>query len=73
MRCPNCGTENQGGRTLCTRCGTRLRVPTGGATGAPASDPASGLMDRLRYDLRRLAVAMAIVVVVALLVGNFLR
>ncbi len=73
MRCPNCGTENQGGRTLCIRCGTRLRAPAGGAAGAPAPDPASGLMDRLRYDLRRLAVAMAIVIAVALLVGNFLR
>ncbi len=73
MRCPNCGAENQGGRTLCVRCGTRLRAPARGVAGAPPSDPASGLMDRLRYDLRRLVVAMAIVIAVALLVGNFLR
>ncbi len=73
MRCPNCGAENQGGRTLCVRCGTRLRAPAGGAASVPPADPATGLMDRLRYDLRRLVVAMAIVIAVALLVGNFLR
>ncbi len=72
MRCPNCGSENQAGRILCVRCGTRLRASAGSAAAA-RPDPATGLMDRVRHDLRRLAVVMAIVIAIALFVGNFLR
>lgn len=71
MRCPNCGTENQAGRILCVRCGTRLRGAAG-AVGTPP-DPSAGLMDRVRHDLRRLAAVMAIVIAVALLLGTLLR
>lgn len=73
MRCPNCNTENQAGRILCVRCGTRLRASAGSAAGAPPPDPAAGLMDRVRRDLVRLVVVMAIVVAIALFVGNYLR
>jgi uncharacterized membrane protein YvbJ len=73
MRCPNCGTENAAGRILCTRCGARLRATAGASAAAPPADPAAGLMERLQADLRRLVVVTALVVAVALLVGNFLR
>lgn len=73
MRCPNCGTENAAGRILCVRCGTRLRATAGSGAAAQPADPGAGLMERLRADLRRLVVVMAVVVAVALLVGNFLR
>ena len=73
MRCSSCGTENAAGRILCVRCGTRLRAMAGRGAAAPPADPAEGLMERLRADLRRLAVVTAVVVAAALLVGNFLR
>lgn len=73
MKCPKCGTENPQGRVLCIRCGTRLRVGVAAGTAPAAPDPGAGLMERLRADLRRLAVVVAIVIAVAAALGLILR
>jgi uncharacterized membrane protein YvbJ len=73
MKCSKCGTENPQGRVLCIKCGTRLRA--GVAAGTAAATPEAGgiLMERLRADLRRLAVVLVIVVAVAAALGLVLR
>lgn len=71
MRCTKCGTENPAGRTLCVRCGTRLRAAAG--KGAPVPNTGEVLMPGLRADLARLVVVTAIVVAVAAILGTLLR
>ncbi|OFX26865.1 MAG: hypothetical protein A2Z07_03350 [Armatimonadetes bacterium RBG_16_67_12] len=73
MKCPKCGTENPQGRVLCIRCGTRLRARVGPGATLATPDAGAGLMERLRADLRRLAVVLVIVIVVAAALGLILR
>lgn len=70
MQCPKCGTENPTGRTLCLRCGARLRAVAGAV--APV-EPGAGLMGWLRADLTRLAVVTVVVIAAAVLLGLLLR
>jgi uncharacterized membrane protein YvbJ len=73
VKCLNCGTENPQGRVLCVRCGTRLRARAAEGTAQATPDATAGLMERLRADLRRLAVVVVIVVAVAAALGLILR
>lgn len=71
MRCPKCGTDNVPGRNLCVRCSTRLRAAAGGSSAIP--DTSEMLMPRLRADLLRLVVVLAVVIAVAVALGTVLR
>lgn len=71
MKCPKCGTENPPGKIVCRNCGTRLRVQTGGQAAVRWTD--AELMAWVRADVRRLLSVSAIVIVVGVLVGYFVR
>ena len=73
MKCPKCGTENAPGRVLCVKCGTRLRGGVAAASAAASPEAAGVLMQRLRGDLRRLAMVFIIVVIAAGALGALLR
>lgn len=73
MKCPKCGTENHQGRVLCVKCGARLRQSAPAGTVPTTPEAGVGLMERLRSDLRRLAVVLIVVVAVAVALGVVLR
>ncbi len=74
MRCPKCSTENPSGRSVCLRCGTRLRLPRGAAASALTTPEAGAkLMQWLRGDLLRLLLVAAAVVAAAVTMGLLLQ
>jgi hypothetical protein len=68
--CPHCGTENPPGKIVCRTCGRRLRVVGPPAVAAPSDEE---LMARVRADLRRLVVVLAVVVAVGVTLGVLIR
>jgi uncharacterized membrane protein YvbJ len=75
MQCPKCGTENPSGKILCRSCGARLRpTPSGAAAAAPGKiESDEELRRRLSYDLLRIVWVTAVVIVIGLGLGFFLK
>ncbi len=71
MKCPNCGTDNPGGKLVCRSCGRRLR--SGPQPGSAVWHTEEDLMPMLRGDMRRLAVVTAIIVAVGVTLGFLTR
>jgi uncharacterized membrane protein YvbJ len=75
MRCPKCGTDNPEGKILCRTCGARLR-PGGGGAGPAAlmtRESDDELRRRVTYDLTRIVWVVAVVIVVGLGMGLWLK
>ena len=71
MKCAQCGTENPPGKIVCRNCGTRLRAAGGAAVLGQMSE--EELMRRVRSDVRRIVIVIAVVVVLGIVFGLFLR
>jgi len=71
MKCPNCGTDNPGGKLVCRSCGRRLRG--GPQPGGAVWHTEEELLPRLRADIRRLGVVTAVVLAVGLTLGFLTR
>ena len=70
MRCPKCGQDNPAGKIVCSRCGTRLRPGAGPAVVAATPER---FMAWLRGDLNKLAVVLALVIVMGIALGTLVR
>ena len=71
MKCPQCGTENPPGKIVCRNCGTRLRAAGGAAVLGQMSE--EELMRRVRSDVRRIVIVIAVVIVLGTVFSVFLR
>lgn len=71
MKCPQCGTENPPGKIVCRNCGTRLRAAGGAAVLGQMSE--EELMRRVRTDVRRIVIVLAVVILLGTAFGLFLR
>ena len=70
MRCPKCGQDNPAGKIVCSRCSTRLRP---GAVPAVVAVTPERFMVWLRGDLVKLAVVLALVIVMGIALGTLVR
>jgi uncharacterized membrane protein YvbJ len=71
MKCPQCGTENPPGKIVCRNCGTRLRAAGGAAVLGQMSE--EELMRRVRSDVRRIIFVIAVVIMLGIGFGLFIR